>query len=102
MASFIHKVATFDVELSLEERNLLSIAYKYVIVTRRASWKDLSRFELKESKENGCENRIQQLKDYKLKVETEMRKTCNEILSLLEVLIPKATKADAKVFYLKM
>jgi 14-3-3 protein epsilon len=40
MVEFMEKVAkTVDVEeLSVEERNLLSVAYKNVIGARRASW----------------------------------------------------------------
>ena len=41
-------VASLDVELTVEERNLLSAAYKNVIGARRASWRIISSIEQKE------------------------------------------------------
>ncbi len=38
MVEAMKAVATTDVELTVEERNLLSVAYKNVIGARRASW----------------------------------------------------------------
>lgn len=40
-------VATRPEELSIEERNLLSVAYKNVIGSRRASWRVISSIEQK-------------------------------------------------------
>lgn len=42
------KVASLDVELTVEERNLLSVAYKNVIGARRASWRIITSIEQKE------------------------------------------------------
>ena len=42
------KVVKSNPELSVEERNLLSVAYKNVIGSRRASWRIISSIELKE------------------------------------------------------
>lgn len=40
-------VAALDVELTVEERNLLSVAYKNVIGARRAAWRIISSIEQK-------------------------------------------------------
>jgi len=48
MVNFMKRVASLDVELSVEERNLLSVAYKNVIGARRASWRIISSIEQKE------------------------------------------------------
>ncbi|XP_019723441.1 14-3-3 protein zeta-like isoform X2 [Hippocampus comes] len=86
-------------ELSNEERNLLSVAYKNVVGARRSSWRVVSSMEQKledSSKAN-------QAKEYRMKIEKELHDICTEVLGLLEKhLIPKATAADSKVFYLKM
>ena len=42
-------------------------------------------------------------KEYREKVEKELRDICNDVLSLLDkFLIAKASNAESKVFYLKM
>jgi len=49
MLDNIKKVVTgFDQELSVEERNLLSVAYKNSISSRRIAWKAISSMEQKE------------------------------------------------------
>ena len=48
MVEKMKQVATLDQELSVEERNLLSVAYKNVIGARRASWRIVSSIEQKE------------------------------------------------------
>jgi hypothetical protein len=48
MVSQMKAIASLDSELSIEERNLLSVAYKNVIGARRASWRIVSSIEGKE------------------------------------------------------
>ncbi|CAN6574482.1 unnamed protein product [Malus baccata var. baccata] len=104
MVEFMEKVAkTVDVEeLTVEERNLLSVAYKNVIGARRASWRIISSIEQKEES-RGNEDHVAIIKEYRSKIETELSKICDGILNLLEShLIPSASSAESKVFYLKM
>ncbi|XP_021643879.1 14-3-3-like protein isoform X2 [Hevea brasiliensis] len=104
MVEFMEKVAkTVDVEeLTVEERNLLSVAYKNVIGARRASWRIISSIEQKEES-RGNEDHVTIIKEYRGKIESELSKICDGILSLLEShLIPSASSAESKVFYLKM
>ena len=90
-----------NADLSVEERNLLSVAYKNTIGSRRTAWRALSSIEKKEE-QKGSKN-IGLLKGYKQKVEGELNKYCNEILDLItNQLIGKAATAEAKVFYHKM
>lgn len=51
-AQSVKQLAELQVQLSVEERNLLSVAYKNVVGARRASWRVLSSIETKE-KEKG-------------------------------------------------
>merc|ERR1719240_282845 len=91
-------------DLSLEERNLLSVAYKNVVGARRASLRIIGSIEAKEQ-EKGSE-KISLIRHYKSKVEEELNTICNDILHLLDNhLIKKADgdePKDPKVFYLKM
>jgi len=88
--------------LTVEERNLLSVAYKNVIGTRRASWRVLSSDLLNISKESASEQ-TSMLQVYKKQVEEELAATCNEVIDLLKDLLKTdANETEPKVFYLKM
>ncbi|MCP6116844.1 14-3-3 family protein, partial [Klebsiella pneumoniae] len=85
---------------SNEERNLLSVAYKNVVGARRSSWRVISSIE---QKTEGSERKQQMAKEYRVKVEKELREICYDVLGLLDKhLIPKASNPESKVFYLKM
>lgn len=104
MMEYMKKVAKLKQALSVEERNLLSVAYKNVIGARRASWRILSSLEgkEKEKKKEGSEN-MEMLGDYRKQVEGELKKICDEILSVLDNdLIPNDNELEPKVFYHKM
>merc|ERR1711907_669454 len=89
-------------ELSLEERNLLSVAYKNVVGARRASVRIVSSIQTKEESK-GNEEHVTIIKAYKSRIEDGLDKVCNEILEVLDKsLIPKSSTADSKVFYYKM
>lgn len=103
MAQYMHKIVDLNEEtapeLSVEERNLLSVAYKNVIGARRSSWRIISAIE---AKDEGNE-RVKNIKACREQVESELRQMANEILDLLgKSLIPRAQNADSKVFYFKM
>lgn len=53
-----------DVELTVEERNLLSVAYKNVIGARRASWRIISSIEQKEENKGG-EDKLKMIREYR-------------------------------------
>lgn len=50
MVSAMRRVASLDVELSVEERNLLAVGYKNQVGIRRASWRAVSTVEQKEKR----------------------------------------------------
>lgn len=102
MADLMKNVAQMQKELSVEERNLLSVAYKNAVGARRASWRVISSVEAKQ-KNKGNERNVALAAAYRSKVEDELNKICNDILTLLDkYLIKTATNAESKVFYYKM
>merc|ERR1719152_293006 len=102
MADYMKMVGTSGADMSVEERNLLSVAYKNAVGSRRASWRIISSVEQKESSKGNDAN-VSNCKEYRQKVETELQGICDTILGLLDgSLIPAAKDAEAKVFYHKM
>jgi 14-3-3 protein epsilon len=102
MASHMEAVGKAGGELSVEERNLLSVAYKNAVGSRRAAWRIITSVEQKE-KSKGNEDNARYAKEYCSKVEAELSKICNTILELLDkTLVPAAATGESKVFYQKM
>lgn len=102
MVDWMKKVAVMPVELTVEERNLLSVAYKNVIGARRASWRIISSVEQKEETK-GNESKLGMIQQYRVQVEKELKKICDDILMLLEKhLIANSTSGESKVFFYKM
>ncbi|CAH8841429.1 unnamed protein product [Trichobilharzia szidati] len=88
-------------ELTVEERNLLSVAYKNVIGARRSSWRILNSIETREEAKGSVNLEI--IKLYQKNVENELNEICTSILNLLdEYLVPKATSKESQVFLHKM
>ncbi|GJC84059.1 tyrosine 3-monooxygenase tryptophan 5-monooxygenase activation protein [Colletotrichum liriopes] len=95
-------VASEDRDLTVEERNLLSVAYKNVIGARRASWRIVTSIEQKEESK-GNSSQVGLIKEYRQKIEAELAKICDDILDVLDAhLIPSAKSGESKVFYHKM
>lgn len=77
MAAAMKQVTETGVELSNEERNLLSVAYKNVVGARRSSWRVISSIE---QKTEGSERKQQMAREYREKVEKELREICYDVL----------------------
>ena len=89
--------------LSVEERNLLSVAYKNVIGSRRAAWRVLSNLESKELHRGSDAEKISKIKEYRQRVEEELDSVCDEIIKIIEDhLLQANNQEEAAVFYHKM
>ena len=66
------KVATLNQELTVEERNLLSVAYKNVIGARRASWRIISSIEQKEESKDNTSSKLAEVKEYRQQVSVKL------------------------------
>jgi len=99
MVNYMKQVAQQDVELTVEERNYLSVAYKNVIGARRASWRIITSIMGKEENKR----HLEKIQEYKQKVELELEKICADILDILKKhLIPSSKSGESKVFHYKM
>ncbi len=99
MVMYMGRVVKKETELTLEERNLLSVAYKNTIGLRRTAWRMVSAIEKKEKYAQFRDV----TKEYKQKIVSELNDISKEVLKHIdEDLIPRAEKDQTKVFYLKM
>ncbi|KAG5512966.1 hypothetical protein RHGRI_017548 [Rhododendron griersonianum] len=102
MVDSMKKVAMLDIDLTVEERNLLSVGYKNVVGARRASWRILTSIEQKEESRGNDQN-AKRIKEYRHKVETELTDICTDIMRVIdEHLIPSSSSGESTVFYYKM
>jgi len=103
MKALVNQKCEAKMPLEVEERNLLSVAYKNVVGSKRSSWRTLA-------SGNFTDVDPTIVKNYKAKVEEELKKICAEVLSLLEDGLLKEFSGDStggqknetEVFYLKM
>ena len=72
MVAAMKAVASLDVELTVEERNLLSVAYKNVIGARRASWRIISSIEQKEENK-ASEEKLKMIRTYRDQVHSHTK-----------------------------
>merc|ERR1712167_133948 len=56
MAEHMKEVGKIPQELSVEERNLLSVAYKNTVGSRRAAWRIITSIEQKEKSKGNTQN----------------------------------------------
>jgi 14-3-3 protein epsilon len=100
MLEFMKSVVKLGGDLSEEERNLLSVAYKNSVGSRRSAWRALSSIEERQS---GDTDKTKLIVDYRTKVEKELDKFCYDILALIDDhLVPQSGSTECKVFFLKM
>jgi len=89
-------------DLTVEERNLLSVAYKNVIGGRRSSWRSIA-----EPQDDPNPKFNAFVDAFRAKVAEEIEEICAEVLDLLENYLVKyaarnGANGEAKVFYIKM
>ncbi|XP_011403333.2 PREDICTED: 14-3-3 protein zeta-like [Amphimedon queenslandica] len=112
MAKYMKSKVQKDSNLSMDERSLLSVAFKNVIGSRRASWRTLQVQESKteEGKTKGAIP-LEITKEYKKKVETELTEIIDEVIELLDskLILKKANdeitdekEIETQIFYYKM
>jgi len=98
MLLFLQPLLGKTEELTTEERNLISVAYKNLSGNKRTAWRALTAIE-----ENPKYAKYhEKTKTYKAKIEEELKKICKDAIKTIDALHKVATSAESKVFYLKM
>ena len=89
-------------QLTLEEREMLSIAYKHCVGTRRTSSRIIAAMEEKDANKKDPDS-LEKIREYRVKVDEELKFLCEEIIRLLDMkLIPNAADEENLVYYNKM
>lgn len=102
MISTMKQVIKQVTELTVDQRNLLSVGYKNVVGVRRTAWRAISSLEAKEDS-RGNHKKVELAKLYREKIEEELNTICGDILALIDqILATKTNSAEARVFFLKM
>eukprot|EP00914_Ancora_sagittata_P008002 GHVO01015754.1.p1 GENE.GHVO01015754.1~~GHVO01015754.1.p1 ORF type:complete len:238 (-),score=35.93 GHVO01015754.1:148-861(-) len=101
MVHYTKLLATAKKNLDVEERNLLSVAYKNSIVGRRSSWRVLQLVERRQ-RDKGNEAGAKGAMKYRTQIEAELKSICADALSVLEQCATDASATEDRVFYSKM
>jgi 14-3-3 protein epsilon len=92
-----------DARLTIDERNLLSVAYKNITNVLRNSWRVVDTLEKLESSRSVSGTKLALARLQRQKIEKELADVCEDLVNLLEdQLIPVAETGEEIVFYLKM
>lgn len=91
-----------NAQLTIDERNLLSIAYKNLTANLRSSWRTIDTLQKKEAL-SSTRHQVKLMRVQKDLIERDLDKLCRDVVDLLEkYLIPAASDGEEKVFYSKM
>lgn len=87
--------------LSAEDRNLLSVAYKNAVGSKRASWRSLNSHT---QKADEASQKHQIAQEYKARIKTELVEKCAEVLELIKNCKARVRPEDHEqlVFFVKM
>lgn len=81
MIEYMKKVVAIDKTLNIEERNLLSVAYKNSVGSRRTAWRALS--SIKQKEEQKKSEHLTLLENYKMTIIKELDQLCDEVIKLI-------------------
>eukprot|EP01097_Dermamoeba_algensis_P008613 TRINITY_DN57_c0_g1_i3.p1 TRINITY_DN57_c0_g1~~TRINITY_DN57_c0_g1_i3.p1 ORF type:complete len:254 (-),score=83.19 TRINITY_DN57_c0_g1_i3:282-989(-) len=98
MIGYMKKIVDSGAALSFEERDLLNIAYKNAIGSKRSAWRVISSVFQRENDEE----KKTLLTDLRSKVETEMSNICTDAFAILDKVIASAETEEFRIYFYKM
>ncbi|MCQ2817283.1 MAG: 14-3-3 family protein [archaeon] len=88
-------------DLTIEERNILSTAYKNCVSERRSAWRNIIRTEVKEETKHSKYLPI--VSNIKETLRKELSELCHRMLMLIDnYLLKKSSNDESKVYYMKL
>jgi len=103
MVETMRRVVDLGADLSVEERNLISIAYKNLIGGKRTAWRIVHSLEEKEKNKDPNSWKLAQMSHLRAALEVHLNRISGEILDLIDKrLLPSASGVESKVFWHKM
>lgn len=98
MIDFLKVLKTKKQDLTVDERNLVSVAYKNEVTTRRSAWRAISTI----ASNAKYEQYAGVLKKYNDQIVGEMENICKEVCQLIDTFHKNAEQHESKVFFNKM
>ena len=101
MARYASDLVNLTGQLTDEERNLFSVAFKNVVGQKRSAWRIISSIESKNNEKGEDSADARMLRE---EVEKELLEECDRVIRLIndKLLVKSDIGVEAKVFYLKM
>ena len=86
-------------DITSDERNLLSVAFKNLISSKRTAWRTISAIEQNPKYQKFTEALVV----YKKKIEESLYKDCENIIAIIQSkVLTKPVEAEPKAFFVKM
>ena len=108
MVEIMDSVVRMGENLSADERNLLSVAYKNVVGARRSSYRVIDNILQTPNSENPVSEKTKAVAgEFSTKIKAELEKRCRDVLDILDTHLiheesTEREQAEQQVFYLKM
>jgi 14-3-3 protein epsilon len=98
MINYMKAIVDTGATLTYEERDLLNIAYKNAIGSKRSAWRVVSSVLQRESDDE----RKKILLEYRGRIESEMQTLCADAFSILDKVIASADSDEFRIYFHKM
>jgi uncharacterized membrane protein len=86
-------------DVTSDERNLLSVAFKNLISSKRTAWRTISAIEQNPKYQKFNES----LAAYKKRIEEGLYKDCENVIAIIQTrVLNKTSEVEARAFFVKM
>jgi 14-3-3 protein epsilon len=101
MAVAMRRLCRTNTDVTSEELQLLAVAYKHLVTSRRASWRVACSVEQAEERQRTAQ--LPLARNYRKQIENEIVEVCQDLLHLLDRnLLPTAVTEESKVLIYRL